>query len=111
MSDTGAKPQPVREDAHVSYGVKDLLSEIKSTVVGMDAKLDSKADKADLAVVVQRVDDHDRRLDRQEWTAEITSKESATKKDQHRFKVPLIISIATAIASPFLWNVVNHMHL
>lgn len=112
MSDTtgAARPQSVREDAHVSYGVKELLSDIKSTVIGMDAKLDSKADKADLAVVVQRVDDHDRRLDRQAWTAEITSKEAAANETHHRFKVPLVISIVTTAVSPFLWYAVNHIH-
>lgn len=111
MSDIAPKPQPVKEDAHVSYGVKELLSDIKNTVIGMDAKLDSKADKADVAVVVQRVDDHARRLDLQEWKTEAAEREDATKKDTHRFKVPLFLSIVTTAVSPFLWYAVNHMKL
>lgn len=96
------------EDAHVVYGVKELLSDIKSTVVGMDAKLDSKADKAEVAVVVQRVDDHERRLDKQEWMSQITDKASQSNKETHRFRLPLILSIVTTVSSPFIWYVINH---
>ena len=104
-----AKPQPVKEDAHVIYGVKELLSDIKITVVGMDAKLDSKADKADVAVVSQRVDDHERRLDRQEWKLEYAEKEKVDSKDNKRFKIPLIISVTALFVSPFIWDFVNHL--
>lgn len=43
------------DDAVVTYGVKELLSDIRDGLNRVDVKLDSKADRADVQSLEQRV--------------------------------------------------------
>lgn len=45
------------EDLVVSYGVKELLQDIRLDLARIDTKLDHKADKADVEALAQRVTD------------------------------------------------------
>lgn len=53
-------------DPQVSYSVKDLLADIKTSVTAgfarLEAQMAGKADKADLVVIHARLDDHEKKL-------------------------------------------------
>ena len=99
-----------RPEPQVVYGVKELLQDIRLSIERLDTKLDSKADKSDVAVLSQRVDTHDRRLDGHDFRMDETEKKAQDNTATRRFRIPLIATIVFNIASPFLWFGVNHIH-
>ena len=49
-------------EVRVSYGVKELLGQINAKLENIDAKLDKKADIADIAALTKRLDTNDQRI-------------------------------------------------
>ena len=96
--------------AKVTYSIKELLQDIRLSIQAVDTKLDSKADKADVAVISQRVDQHDTRLDGHDFLLGEVDKNAKAKVDNSRFRIPLVLSAVFNILSPFLWFAVNHLH-
>lgn len=47
--------EPKKIDAAVTYGVKELLQDIRDSLTRMDAKLDAKADKTEVRDLDKRV--------------------------------------------------------
>lgn len=104
MSDEAQEPEPL-----ITFGVKELLHDIRLSIASVDTKLDNKADKADVAVLGQRLSSQDVII--ANHGSRITHLEEANKHrvDERRFKTPLILSLATFVCSPFLWIGLQHV--
>jgi hypothetical protein len=94
----------------VKYTVKELLQDIRLSIERLDTKLDTKADKSDVAVLVTRVDVHDKRLDGHQFRLDEKDRDKRNDTDSRRFKIPLIVSIAFNLVGPFFWLAVSHIH-
>ena len=54
--------EELRENAVVSYTVKEILDEQTGLLRTIDSKVDTKADKADLIPLLSRLDNHHERI-------------------------------------------------
>lgn len=76
-------------EPRVSYGLKELLQEIRDSVRAVDAKLDAKADRS-------TVDDINGRLITVESDVHLIKSERSSSADYRRWLVPLAITIILA---------------
>lgn len=97
------------DSAEVRYGVKELLHDIRNSITAVDVKLDNKADKADVAVLVQTQQRTNEDLKELRFRVDWLEKTKVEAKDSRRFKIPLAISVSALFISPFIWDFVNHL--
>lgn len=94
----------------VTYTIKELLQDIRLSVERLDTKLDTKADQSEVDQIKRRVDAQDKLLDQLAYNQTTMETTLAAARDTRRFRIPLILSAAFNIVSPFLWWGVNHLH-
>lgn len=82
------------DGAVVSYTLKELLTRL-------DAKIDNFLDSQHRQD--QTLADHGNRISALEAAR-------TAQRDSTRFKLPMMLSIATTFVSPFLWWAVSHLH-
>lgn len=73
-------------EPQVSFGVKELLQEIRDSVRGLDAKLDTKADRSE-------VSNHEARISNVEVDVRIIKEQRIQGTDFRRWLIPLLVAV------------------
>ena len=89
----------VRVEKKIDDAVTELRAKVdvkadRAELAELRAALAAKADNADLATVVQRVDQHDTAISKHDRHIERQTINSTEKKAWQQFVVPLVISLA-----------------
>ena len=83
------------DEVEVAYTVKELIKGLSDRIDGFMQMMATKADQAQVAQAMIRIDAHETRLAKVEHEQETMAKHSSAKSDFKRWLIPVILSGAT----------------
>lgn len=83
----------------VSYSIKELLDGIKTSIDRLYGKLDTKADRSEVAELSRQMDHESRRIDTLENTRDADARSDNRMQEWQRWAIPVLITIAMLAVS------------